>query len=237
MIKLLNTDCLNVLAKIPDEKIDLIVTDCPYKIVGGGCRVEDKGNEPSGILARRSQKTNDDTVKNSRTGKLFNHNDIEFKDWLPEVYRVLKNNSHCYIMVNSRNLSKLQSECEKVGFKFQNLLIWDKGNVTPNKYYMQGAEFILMLRKGGAKNINNIGTSNILRIPNIRGGKLHPTQKPVALMKILIENSSNENDVVLDPFMGSGSTGVACVESGRKFIGVEIDKQYFDIAKHQMGIK
>lgn len=102
---------------------------------------------------------------------------------------------------------------------------------------MQGTEFILMLRKGGAKNINNVGTSNILRIPNIRGGKLHPTQKPVELMKILIENSSNENDLVLDPFMGGGSTGVACIESNRNFIGVEIDKQYFDIAKQQMGVK
>lgn len=90
MIKLLNTDCLNVLAKIPDEKIDLIVTDCPYKIVSGGCSIKDKGNEPTGILARRSKKADDDTVKNSRNGKLFNHNDIEFKDWLPDVYRVLK---------------------------------------------------------------------------------------------------------------------------------------------------
>lgn len=74
------------------------------------------------------------------------------------------------------------------------------------------------------------GTSNFIQIPNIKGNKLHPTQKPVDLMKVLVENSSNEGDVVMDCFMGSGSTGVACLESGRKFIGCEIDEKYFDVA-------
>ena len=70
---------------------------------------------------------------------------------------------------------------------------------------MGGYELILMLRKGGAKPINNMGTSNIIKIPNIIGKKQHPTEKPIKLMEVLIENSSNEGDLVLDPFMGSGS--------------------------------
>lgn len=74
-----------------------------------------------------------------------------------------------------------------------------------------------------------MGTSNFLQIDNIKN-KLHPTQKPVELMKILIENSSNKNDIVLDCFMGSGSTGVACLETGRRFIGIEIEKKFFDVA-------
>lgn len=74
------------------------------------------------------------------------------------------------------------------------------------------------------------GTKNILRIPNIIGNKKHPTEKPVELMKILIENSSKEGNIVLDCFMGSGSTGIACIETNRKFIGCEIDKKYYDIA-------
>ena len=69
-----------------------------------------------------------------------------------------------------------------------------------------------------------------MRIPNIIGTKTHPTEKPVELMKILIENSSNEGDIVMDCFMGSGSTGVACLETKRGFIGIEIDKKYYDIA-------
>ena len=74
------------------------------------------------------------------------------------------------------------------------------------------------------------GTKNILRIPNILGNKKHPTEKPVELLKLLIENSSNEGDIVMDCFMGSGSTGIACINTNRKFIGIEIDKKYYDIA-------
>ena len=79
-----------------------------------------------------------------------------------------------------------------------------------------------------------MGTSNILRIPNIIGNKLHPTEKPIELMKVLISNSSEQNDVVLDPFMGAGSCGVACKELRRDFIGIEIDKKYFDVAKERI---
>ena len=69
-----------------------------------------------------------------------------------------------------------------------------------------------------------------MRIPNILGNKKHPTEKPSSLIGILVTNSSNIGDVVLDPFIGSGSCGVACLETGRKFIGIEIDKTYFDVA-------
>ena len=69
-----------------------------------------------------------------------------------------------------------------------------------------------------------------MRIPNILGNKKHPTEKPVELLKVLIENSSNEGDIVMDCFMGSGSTGIACINTNRKFVGIEIDKKYYDIA-------
>ena len=85
------------------------------------------------------------------------------------------------------------------------------------------------LESGGAKLINDCGTSNFLQIKNVKD-KVHPTQKPVSLMEILITNSSNENDIIMDCFMGSGSTGVACLESGRKFIGCEIDKKYYGVS-------
>lgn len=105
--------------------------------------------------------------------------------------------------------------------KYVIIIIW--GNV--NLYYC--------LESGRAKDINNMGTSNLLQIPNVKN-KSHPTQKPVELMKILIENSSNAGDVVLDLFMGTGSTGVATLETGRKFIGCEIDEKYFDVAKERI---
>ena len=246
-----NADCLEVMKNIISaESIDLIVTDCPYSVIAGGVRVVEEGKidysitDPKGCLGRGRIVVSDGTncsnkwLKKDQTsipsavknGKMFEHNDIEFPEWLPELYRVLKKGSHCYIMINGRNLKELQDEAEKVGFEYQNLLIWEKGNFTPNKYYMQGAEFILMLSKRPARNINDMGVPNILKIPNTIGKKAHPTEKPVELMQILVEQSSNKGDIVLDPFAGAGSTLVASKKTGRNYIGIEIDKKYFDIA-------
>lgn len=225
-MKLINNDCMVALKDIPDETIDLVCTDCPYHIVEGGCT--------TGLYGNKNNGTNDDIIY-TKKGKFFKHNEIKFEEWLPEIYRVLKQDTHCYIMINPRNLAELQTKAEKVGFKFQNILIWEKNNSTPNRYYLNSYEMILMLRKGKAKNINNMGTKNILQINNIIGNKKHPTEKPVKLMKILVDNSTQVGGVVLDLFMGCGSTGVACKELHRDFIGIEIDEKYFNIAKDRIG--
>ena len=230
--KIYNMDCLEGLKLIPDNSIDLVVTDPPYKIVQGGCSNKAVTINACGGILNKHEGDNIELVKK---GKIFEHNEIGFREWLPEIYRVLKGQSHCYIMINGRNLSELQSVAEKAGFKYHNVIGWDKGNATPNKWYMQRLEFILFLRKGKAKNINNMGTTTLLQVPNIKKGtKLHPTQKPIKLMKILIENSSNENDIVLDPFMGVGSTVLAALKSNRQFIGFEIDENYYNIAAERI---
>lgn len=195
-----NGDCLTVLKDMPNESIDCVVTDCPYHIISGGCSTGAYGN-PSGILNHDLEKQ-DINTEYTRQGKLFKYNDIEFAEWLPEVYRVLKMGTHCYIMINARNLADLQKEAEKVGFEYQQLLIWDKGNATPNRYYLNAYECILMLSKRPARSINDMGAKNIIAIPNIIGNKEHPTEKPVELMKWLIRQSTNIGEIVLDPFMG-----------------------------------
>jgi len=230
---LYNMDCLEGLKLIPDNSIDLVVTDPPYKIVQGGCSNKAVTINACGGILNKHDGNNIELVKK---GKIFNHNEIQFNEWLPEIYRVLKDNSHCYIMINGRNLAELQMEAEKVGFRFHNIIAWDKGNATPNKWYMQRLEFILFLFKGEAKNINNMGTTTLLQVPNIkRGTKQHPTEKPIDLMKILIENSSSENEIVLDPFMGVGSTALACKELNRQFIGFELDKHYCELAEKRIS--
>lgn len=226
-MKLYNDDCLNVLKTIPSGSIDLILTDCPYHIVSGGC----SNNDQWGGIFNKSKVDNFENVK---TGKIFKHNDIEFKDWLPECYRVLKERTHIYIYINALNLKDLWIEAEKVGFIFQQLLVWKKNNALPNRYYLNSCEFILMMRKGNAKTINNTSSKNLLEIDNKIGCKTHPTEKPVELNKIFIENSTNENELVMDLFMGSGSCGVACKELNRDFIGIEIDEKYFNIAKQRI---
>ena len=194
-IKLYNEDCLEVFKGIQDNSIDLVVTDCPYHIVSGGST-----NKAVTI----GEYTNVKGHTYVSQGKVFEHNDIEFKDWLPEVYRILRPETHCYVMINPRNLKDLWQCAEEAGFIFQQLIVWDKGNTTPNKWYLNCYELILMLRKGKAKKINKMGCKNILRIPNIMRVKQHPTEKPVDLMKLLVENSTQEGEIVMDPFMGVG---------------------------------
>lgn len=253
-----NDDCLVGMKSIADESIDLVVTDCPYHIVSGGCTNDAVkiaryiNGETGGILSRRKDAhgnvyysnnnhvslcgiLNDyDPTTYTKQGKLFKHNDIKFSEWLPEIYRILKPNTHCYIMITPRNLKKLWQDAENAGFIFQQLIVWDKGNATPNKYYLNAYELILMLRKGQAKNINDMGTKNILRVPNIIRTRKHPTEKPVELMQILIENSTKQGETVVDPFMGVGGVGVACKKTQRNFIGFEIDEKYFDVAKQRI---
>jgi len=218
---------------MPDDFLDLIVTDCPYKIVAGGITVDSNGFfvADCGKSSKRWLKKGENQVPSAvKQGKMFAHNDIKFADWLPECYRILKPSTHAYVMINGRNLKDLQTEAEKVGFIYQNLLVWKKQNATPNKYYMQNGEFILMLSKRPARSINNLGEKTIFEIPNKIGNKIHPSEKPVELMMRLIANSSNENDIVYDPFCGSGSVPKACIELGRQWIGSEIDGVYVDVA-------
>lgn len=102
-------------------------------------------------------------------------------------------------------------------------------------FYMSQFEYIMFFRKGKGVKINNCGTSDILSIPNKKtkgadGKNIHDTEKPVELMKILVENSSKVGEIVFDPFMGVGSTGIAALSIGRRFIGTEIDEKYYNIA-------
>lgn len=221
-------DCLNVLKTIPDESIDLIVTDPPYKITSRGC---------SGTMGGYWKN------EKAKKGIIFDNNNISCKDYLPEFYRVLKEKSILYLMCNNTNLQEMINVATETGFKFVKSLIWEKGNKICGRYYMGCFEYILLFRKGRDRPINNCGTPDILKIPikklkDENGKNLHDTEKPVELMKILVENSSNEGEIVLDPFMGIGTTGVACKKLNRNFIGIEIDDKYFDIAMDRiLGMK
>lgn len=225
---LFNGDCLDILKSIPNESIDLFVSDVPYKLCQGGVT----GKLSAKITGVALNHEN----KNTKNGNgNFKHNDIKFNDWLPDIFRVLKDKSHCYIMVNDRNLQELLNEATKNKFKLLNVLVWNKNNSVPNHWYMKNAEFIVMLRKGGAKYINKQGSKQVIQISNV-SKKQHPTEKPVDLMKILIENSTNENDIVLDAFMGTGATCLASKQLNRKFLGIEKEQKYYEIAVKRIFI-
>lgn len=207
-------DCLERMKEIPDGSVDLCVSDIPYKLTGGGKGDGVNSKRPKGILQ--------DNTQLMKVPK--------FKDWLPELYRVMKDETHIYLMCNFLNLNQLMNDVQDVGFKMVNLLVWEKNNCTPSQFYMKNCEYTLLIRKGKSKYINNIGASKTVhKFDNIIGNKVHPTEKPLELMRFYVENSSNEGNVVLDMFTGSCSTGVACLNTNRKFIGIEMDENYFNI--------
>ena len=223
-IKLINGNCLDTLKNIPNESIDLIVTDPPYPTTSRG----NAGNS-GGMLQKDINKK----------GKVFTYNNINCKEYAPEFYRLLKDGSHCYVMTNHINLIDMLNTFTDVGFHFIKSLIWNKGNKIMGQYYMSQYEYILFFRKGKGKKINNCGTSDILSIPNKKtkdkdGKNIHDTEKPIELMEVLVNNSSQENELIIDPFMGVGSTGIACIKNNRNFIGIEIDENYFNIAKSRL---
>lgn len=172
---------------------------------------------------------------------MFKFNNIDCTEYADDFYRVLKDGSHCYIMTNHINLIHMLNTFTDAGFHFIKSLIWNKGNKIMGQYYMSQFEYILFFRKGKGIKINNCGTSDILNVPNKKtkdkdGKNIHDTEKPVDLMKILVENSSQENQIVMDCFMGYGSTMVACKELNRKFIGCEIDSNYYNLAIKRISV-
>ena len=227
MGKIINGDAIEFMKTLEDESVNLIVTDPPYKVTSRG-----NAGSSGGMMQ----------TKLSMQGKIFKHNDIKPIEYIPEFYRLLKNGSHCYIMTNHINLQEMLNTATECGFHFIKSLIWNKGNKIMGQFYMSQFEYILFFRKGKGKKINKCGTADILNVPNKKtkgedGKNIHDTEKPVELMKILIENSSQEGELVLDPFIGVGAVGIACKELNRDYIGVELDENYYNIACNRIMAK
>ena len=217
-IKLYCDDCLNIMKQIENESIDLIVTDPPYLIKYKTNRRKNKDHDFC------SEILNDD-------------NEQLIIDYIRECYRILKNNTAMYMFCNCDKVDFFKQELENAGFKIKNMIIWVKNNWTAGDLKAQfGKQYeIIFLVNKGRKCFNGKRITDVWMFDKISGKKqLHQNQKPVDLLKQCILKHSDENDIIFDGFMGSGSTGVACIETGRKFIGVELDKKYFEIAKERI---
>lgn len=217
-----NENAMDVLDLMIDKniKVDMIFTDPPYKLTSRG-----NGGSSGGMFQK----------KEVNNGKVFETNDLDISDWLPKFYQVLKENSHCYIMTNNKNITHYLDVIDKSCFHYIKNLIWVKNNKIMGQTYMSQFEYIIMIRKGAHKRINDCGTSDVLQIPNNKmkdenNKTIHDTEKPVELTDILISNSCNTGDIVFDPFMGIGGCGVSAKKLGRKFIGCEIDENDYNIA-------
>lgn len=216
-------DCLELLPNIGERTIDLIITDPFYGSSGrdGSVHLED-----------------DSVFGNRMSGDSF----IWFvRQYSAQLFRVTKNDSHCYIFSDWRKYKDVQIAFETNGWELRALIVWDKGNGM-GEYWRSTHEFILFFTKHKPKKLTHGGCMNVLKFKPIRGNdKLHSCEKPVELIKYLIEASSIKGDVILDPFAGSSPIATACIDTERKFIGIEIEehnikKSYDRIAKYQTGL-
>lgn len=220
--ELINGDALAVMADMKASSVDLIMTDPPFRVISGGSNIGAGDGRPTGILAKND-------------GKIFKHNNVKPSDYLAECYRVLRPGRDAYFMTNNLNLNQMLNDADDCGFKFHGLLTWNKNTCTPSRWYMKDLEMVLYFYKPPARPINNPGDKQSFPCDNPRD-KQHPTEKPVALMQRYIGNSAQRGWKVLDPFMGSGSTGVAALNVGCRFIGIELDKTYFNVAEKRLRI-
>lgn len=209
-------DCLEGLKKIPDKSIDLIVTDPPYEIETTG----------AGLY----KQTDKQYIKELNSMK-----DGFSKEILDELCRVLKK-INVYFFCSQKQIIPLLDYFVKGKKCNYNIISWHKTNPIPacgNKY-LTDTEFILFFRERGVKIYGEFHTkfTYYLTPLNQKDKKLygHPTVKPLNIVRNFIINSSLPGDIVLDPFMGSGTTAVACLETDRHFIGFETNEDYYNIA-------
>ena len=227
-------DCLELMKNIPDGSVNLILTDPPYNLG----------------LFMKNRATNLKAMRPNFFGAA-GWDDLDFEEWKKSMDKMFE---ECAMvscvgasMIMFMSIIKVETIiqiADKHGFYYKTTGIWHKQNPMPrnmNLHFINSTEaWLYFIYKKRTSTFNNNGKAvhdffetSVTPAGEKRFGK-HPTQKPVALLETFVELLSNEGEVVFDPFMGSGSTGVACVNTNRNFIGIELDEGYFDIAKERI---
>ena len=224
MYKIYNGDCLEIMDTLIEEgiKVDCILTDPPYMI---------------------ARKNNFHTM--GRKGIDFGEwdKDVDLFSWLDRIPKLLSKNGSVVIFNDWKNLGDIARYCESLGLEIKDLLRWEKTNPMPrnrDRRYITDYECAIWLVNKKSKWVFNRLDEKYQRpkfeYPVVSGNEktMHTTQKPVKLMEEIIRVHTKKDNTILDCFMGSGSTGVACANANRKFIGIELDNNYFDIASKRI---
>jgi site-specific DNA-methyltransferase (adenine-specific) len=201
-------DAVSWLRDRPAESVDLVVTDPAYE------SLEKHRAVGTTTRLKHSKASSNDWFKifpNARFGELFD-----------EVFRVLRRDTHFYLFCDAETMFIAKPEAERAGFRFWKPLVWDKRTIGMGYHYRARYEFILFFEKG-KRRLNDLGISDVIAVPRIRKG--YPAEKPALVSEILIGQSSQRGDVVADPFMGSGSVGVAAATLGRRFLGTDVNPE------------
>jgi site-specific DNA-methyltransferase (adenine-specific) len=210
-------DAVSWLKRLPSESVDLVVTDPPYESLE-----KHRAIGTTTRLKHSKSSSNDwfSIFPNKRFPELF-----------AEVHRVLKKNTHFYLYCDPETMFVAKPLAEDAGFKFWKPLIWRKDRIGMGYHYRAKYECILFFEKGKRK-LLNLGVADVLDAPRIVGG--YPAEKPPELSQVLIEQSTLAGEVVVDPFMGSGSVGVAAIGQGRAFLGNDLCSEAVDITRSRL---
>jgi len=213
-VNLMLGDCLERMKEIPDGSISMILTDPPYGMDLTPQRVTGKFK---GVKIK-----NDDSL--DWCDSFFN-----------ECYRVTSKNSASMFFCNHHCVSEFIASAKAAGFIIKNLIVWNKGHFGMGGNWRPVHELVLICSKGRLVTHSN-SLKTIIDFKKVHHSKaVHPTEKPVSILEHLISQPDYDPEVILDPFMGSGSTGVACQNLNRDFIGIEMDEGYFNIAQERIG--
>ncbi|MBA7527150.1 Modification methylase DpnIIB [subsurface metagenome] len=233
-IKLFHGDCLQLLSQFPRNSIDMIFADPPYFLSNGGITCH----------AGRMVSVNKgkwDVSQGIEENHKFN------LTWLSECQQVLTKDGVIWVSGTAHVIFSIGFAMQQLGFKILNDIIWFKPNASPNlscRYFTHSTETViwaaknqkskhnfnyeLMKQLGNGRQMRNLWEISPPQPREKIHGK-HPTQKPLKLLERILLASTNEGDVVLDPFNGSGTTGVAALRLDRKYIGIDISEEYLDL--------
>ena len=226
---LYNGDCIEVMKSIESKSVDMIFADPPYFLSNDGKSIS------SGKIV---------SVNKGEWDKRKNYESVELftKEWLSECFRLLKDKCSIWVSGTHHNIFDVKRIMDEIGFKIINIVIWKKIDPPPLIYKNKlrfSYEFIIWADKGKGHIFNyndmykiaNEELEDVWILPSVHMNEkkygYHPTQKPECLLERIIKASTNKGKLVLDPFMGSGTTCVVAKRLGRKFIGIEKEKMFY----------
>ena len=216
-MKLHKIDAVDWLKTLPNESVDLVITDPPYESL--------EKHRKIGSTTRLKNSAG----SSNQWFSIFPNSD--FPALIEQIYRVLKKNSHFYLFCDQETMFVIKPIAEELGFKFWKPIVWDKCVIGMGYHYRARYEFILFFEKGKRK-LHDLGMPDVLQEKRVWRG--YPTEKPVPLIEKLITQSSSIDDLVIDPFFGSGATLVAAANLGRQSEGADIAQSAHEFVNNRI---
>jgi len=238
-------DCINIMNQIPREKVNIVVTDPPYNASAKGI------NLPNNKTGGAYYKVNEDWDKFKNYSSYLDFT----RNWLKKADALLNKEGSIFVCCSFHNIGEIMSTLKELNYKPLNIITWKKTNPMPNitkRMLTHSTEFIVWFAKGKGWTFNyekmkkynkNKQLRDIWEFPLCQGSErikgengkaAHPTQKPLALFTRIIEMSTKEKDIILDPFVGAGTSSLAAKILGRKWIGIDNNKEYISIANNRL---